>query len=188
MADNVTIDGITWRTEDVAGAHIQVISWTNEAGVFIAVAEDTAAADGTFALPVMAKRRDADTSDVGTDGDWARFLVGALGGLKVQLTAPAMAFAYAERTTAGTTSLVAAQGVGLKIKVVNYQIVTETPNGVHLLTGSTSITGLMELGRGISRAGSREAHLMETTANAALQFSSDVSGQVAVQVGYIVAA
>lgn len=188
MADNVTIDGVVWRTKDVASAHIQVISWTNEAGAFIAVAEDTAAADGTFAVPVMAKRRDADTSDVGTDGDWARFLVGSLGGLKVQTVAPALVYPTPiTRSTAGTTAIVAAQGAGVKIKVVGYQIVCDVPNGVHLHSGATSITGLMELGRGIVRQGDRENPVLETTANAALNIETTGAGVVTVAVCYIAA-
>lgn len=86
MADNVAITagtGTTIGTKDLAGVHLQKYIWVNEAGAFIAKAEDTAHSSGDYLVPMGAVRNDAGTPLAGTTLDYIPFTTNSVGGLYV---------------------------------------------------------------------------------------------------------
>lgn len=88
MADNVAITagtGTNIGTKDLAGVHLQKYIWVNEAGAFIAKAEDSAHSSGDYLLPAGAVRNDAGTALAGTTLDYIPFTTNSVGDLWVAI-------------------------------------------------------------------------------------------------------
>ena len=91
MADNITLDtgsgGSVLATEDEGGVHYQKVKLTaSGTGTTeeLSKAEDTAHSTGEHGIMGLAVRRDADTTLVGADGDYAPIQVDANGRIKVE--------------------------------------------------------------------------------------------------------
>ena len=130
MADNLTLnpgaDGATLATDDVGGVHYQIVKIAHGAldavdGVVdnasplpvdivattapgIEKAEDSAHSTGDEGMMVLAVRRDADTSLVDTDGDYAPLQVNAGGQLKTEVVESALPSGAA--TAANQTTII----------------------------------------------------------------------------------
>lgn len=96
-------------------------------------------------------------------------------------------FASISTAASGATTLVAAQGAGLKIKVVSYAVVASGAVTVQF-TGTGNLTGAMSLAAngGLVVAGQPSAHLFETAANALLAIVLGGAVQVSGHLAYFV--
>ena len=118
------------------------------------------------------------------DGD-GRLLAGvATGGGRT------LQFAAINVGASGQTALVAAQGTGLKVKVVSYVLVAGGTVTAQFQSGSTALTGAMSLvaASGVSCTGKVDAHLFETAANTALNINLGGAIQVSGHLAYFVEA
>lgn len=84
-------------------------------------------------------------------------------------------FVAIAQAVAGTTQLVAAQGAGLKVKVVSYVFMLSLA-GTAKFTGTADLTGAFDVAAsgGVSAVGQPSAHLFETAANAALSIVTTI--------------
>lgn len=156
--------------------------------------EDTLHTTGDRGLMVLAVRKDAAGTLAG-DGDYHALLLGSLGELKVGIAryvedaSLALTQIAIDVATAGDNSLVAAQGVGNKIKVVSFWVVCS--GGANTLTfksGTTAKTGGMGLLANLpfGAAGTRAEPVLQTAANEALQLNLAAATSVDGALSYIV--
>lgn len=91
-------------------------------------------------------------------------------------------------SASGQSPLIAAAGVGLKIKVVSYVVVAAGAVTVKFQSGNTDLTGPMSFAAngGCSVLGKPSAHLFETAVNAALNINLGSAVNVSGHLAYFV--
>lgn len=97
-------------------------------------------------------------------------------------------FGSISTAASGQTLLLAAQGAGLKIKVVSYVVVASAAVTVQFQSAASALTGAMALAAngGLVVQSTTAAHVFETAANAALNINLGGAVQVSGHFSYFV--
>ena len=124
-------------------------------------------------------------------GGWVRDLDGRLvvaGASADALGANGLQYLSISTAASGQTALVAAQGSGLKIKVVSYVVVAAGAVTVQFQSASTGLTGVMSLAAngGLVVMSQNGTPVFETAANAALNLNLGGAVQVSGHLAYFV--
>jgi hypothetical protein len=153
------------------------------------VAKESAGKDPNYVNAIMGVDMNSplDTIKVFVDSSTHRMLVQATATIS---TGQGKTLLFAAINAApGTTTIVAAQGVGLKIKVVSYVFTMSLAGTVKFLDDTADMSGAMNFAAqgGAVVLGQPSDHIMETTANNNLKITT-TTGTATGHMSYIVEA